>query len=180
MMLGKSDNRFLASYILLTVIQIVICNYMFLGPVVIVSVLPAAVMFWPLRSRTETAMIAAFCTGLAVDWLCDGVLGLNAAALVPVALVQKPLVRLYIGEDAIARQEKLSVKKTGWPKILAVCSSALALYLAIYIFLDGAGTRTFLFNLMRFAFSTAASLPVSALTVYALTNQDRGGRTYDF
>lgn len=174
MMARKSDGRIIASYILLAVIQIVICNYVFLGPAVVVTLLPVAVMFLPLSLRTETTMLIAFCTGLAVDWLCDGVLGLNAAALVPVALVQKPVIRLFAGEDTVVRQERLAAVKTGWPKVLAAATTLLSLFLAVYIFFDGAGTRTFLFNLMRFALSLAASLPAAALVIHSFSGQERG------
>lgn len=161
----RTDTKFIATYIILVIIQIVICDCIFLGPLVTVTLLPVLVIFLPLYTRTDVAMLLAFATGFAVDWLSDGVLGLNMASLVPVALLQKPLVRLFIGEDTVVRTEALSVKKSGWPRLLALTGVATAVFLLIYVTLDGAGERTFGFCALRFACSLAASLPLAAIII---------------
>lgn len=168
----RTDAKFIATWVLLAVIQTVICDCMFLGPMVTVTLLPAMVMFLPLYSRTEATMLVAFAAGFAVDWASDGVLGLNMVSLVPVALVQKPLVRLFIGEDTVVRSEALSVKKSGWPRMLALVTVATALFLLIYVTVDGAGERTFGFNALRFVFSLAACIPFCAMVTHIFSSRN--------
>lgn len=168
----KTDAKFIATWLLLLAIQAVICDCMFLGPLVTVSLLPAMVMFIPLHTRTEVTMLIAFAAGFAVDWASDGVLGLNMAALVPVALVQKPLVRLFIGEDTVVRTEALSVKKSGWTRMLALVTVATAVFLTVYVTVDGAGERTFGFSALRFAVSLAADVPFGAAVIHIFSGRN--------
>lgn len=166
----KTGSKFIATWIVLAVCQIVICDCIFLGPLVTVTLLPVLVMFLPLRARTEVTMLIAFAAGFAVDWLSDGVLGLNMAALVPVALLQKPLVRLFIGEDTVVRAEALSVGKSGWPRMFALATVETAVFLLIYVVLDGAGTRPFWFTAARFGCSLVASLPLAAILIHIFSS----------
>ena len=129
----RTDTKFVATWIFLVLVQIVICDCMFLGPLVTVTLLPVLVIFLPLYARTETTMLIAFVAGFAVDWLSDGVLGLNMASLVPVALLQKPLVRLFIGEDTVVRTEALSAKKSGTTRLFALSAIATAIFLLLYV-----------------------------------------------
>ncbi len=172
-MTPKITTRFAVTFALLVVAQIIICNYMFLGPLVTLTLLPALIMFLPLSQKTSVSMVIAFVTGIAVDWISDGVLGLNAAALVPVALLQKPLVRLFVGDEVVVRGDAVSVQKSGWGKVLASNTMALSLFLAIYITLDGAGTKTFLFNLSRLGCSALASFILVAIVVYVFSYLNR-------
>ena len=136
------------------------------------TLLPVLVAVLPLYTRTGTAMLIAFAAGFAVDWLSDGVLGLNMASLVPVALLQKPLVRLFIGEDTVVRTEALSVKKAGWGRLLALSMVSTAVFLLLYVALDGAGERTFGFSALRFACSLAASLPLIAIVIHIFSTRN--------
>ena len=115
----------------------------------------------------------AFASGLAVDCLAEGVIGLNAAALMPVALLRKSLVRIYFGEDLITRKDSFSLRKYGIAKVSAAIFSALAVFLLIYIILDGAGTRTIWFNLIRGGITLVISYFVSLIVVNSLTPDDR-------
>ncbi len=168
----KTDTKFIATWILLVVCQIVICDCIFLGPMVTVTLLPVLVMFLPLYTRTEVSMLIAFAAGFAVDWLSDGVLGLNMAALVPVALMQKPLVRLFIGEDTVVRAEALSVVKSGWLRMLALVTVATAVFLLIYVVLDGAGERSLGFTAARLGCSLAASLLPAAIIIHIFSSRN--------
>lgn len=162
----RTDTKFVATWILLVLAQTIICDCMFLGPLVTVTLLPVLVVFLPLHARTEMTMLIAFAAGFAVDWLSDGVLGLNMASLVPVALLQKPLVRLFVGEDTVVRTEALSVKKNGWGRLLALSTMATIVFLLLYVTLDGAGERSLGFSALRLVCSLAASLPVESIVIH--------------
>ena len=68
---------FFGRYILLLIIQLLLCNYFMLSPYVMLTLLPAMVLSIPLRYATPQVLLIAFVTALAVDFLADGVPGLN-------------------------------------------------------------------------------------------------------
>lgn len=169
----KTGQNFTVLYILLVICQIALCNYAYLGPYVMFSILPAMVMCIPLTVSTPVCMAIAFATGLSVDWLSEGLIGINAAALIPVALLRQTFIRIFLGEDLINRKDSFSIRKNGWGKISIVVTAASIVFLAVYIFLDGAGTRTFWFNLSRFAASLVVNLMVGLIATEILTPDDR-------
>ena len=90
-------------YLLLVVVQILLCNYFHVTPYITLSILPIMILCLPLKISTVAAMIIAFVTGLSVDFLAEGLIGINALALVPVAYVRKSLIGFVFGEDLISR-----------------------------------------------------------------------------
>ena len=166
-------QNFATLFFLMVLGQMVLCNFAAFGPYVMLSMLPAMIICVPLAVSTPLCMLIAFATGLSVDWLSEGLIGLNASALIPVALMRKPLIRFFLGEDLIVRSDSFSFKKNGMGKIALVVGMALLIFLAIYVILDGAGTRPFWFNLTRFAVSFACNLVLALIVTNILTVDDR-------
>ena len=160
-------------FFLLTVVQMLICNYLNLSPYLMLSILPVMILCVPLRLPSFWTMLLAFVTGLAVDLLSEGLLGLNALALVPVAFVRKEVIRLIFGDELFARKEDFSVRKNGFGKVAAAIFLVQALFLAIYIWADGAGTRPLAFNAIRFGVSLAAGWALSLLIIDILAPDTR-------
>lgn len=159
----KAIRNFGLLYILLVIIQILITNYCRFSTLTTVSILPVMILCLPLSVGTIPAMFIAFATGLATDWLSEGILGINALALVPVAAVRKPVILLLLGKDLIERQEPISIQKNGLAKIFGAIVVLQAVFLAVYITADGAGVRPFWFNAARFAVSLAAGAVLSLI-----------------
>ena len=84
----KTNHNFTVIYILLALAQMVICNYCRISPFIYVTILPAMVLALPLKINTAWSMAIAFVTGLAVDFLSEGIIGLNTLSLVPVAFIR--------------------------------------------------------------------------------------------
>lgn len=160
-------------YFLMVIGQMIICNYFQFTPYIVLSILPAMVLCMPLTVRTPLCMIIAFASGLAVDWLAEGLIGINAAALVPVALARKTIIRIFLGEDLIARNDSFTFKKNGIGKISVALIVALSIFFAIYTAIDGAGTRPTSFNMIRFAASVTCSYAISLIVTAVLTPDDR-------
>ena len=160
-------------YCLLLIGQLILCNYATLGPYIMLTMLPAMIMCIPTTVSTVACMLIAFASGLAVDWLSEGLIGLNAAAAVPVALLRNGAIKIFLGEDLITRGDRFSVKKNGLFKIAVVMFTALIVYLGIYIFLDGAGTRPAWFNITRVSLSTICCLVLSLIVINILSPDDR-------
>lgn len=169
----RANQNFGILYSLMLVCQIVLCNFSPLGPYIMLSLLPAMVLCIPLTVSTIGCMLMAFGTGLAVDWLSEGLIGINAASLVPVALARKSIIRIFFGEDLINRNDSFSFNKYGTAKVSAAILTALSLFLAIYVFLDGAGTRPAWFSISYFGASLFCNWILSLLVTHILTPDDR-------
>lgn len=161
------------AYILLVIAQMIICNYFQFSPYFVLSILPAMVLCIPLNISTNACMLIAFATGLSVDSLAEGLIGINAASLIPVAYARKTLIRVFLGEDLIARKETFTFRKNGVGKILTAVLLAYVLFFALYIFLDGAGTKTLLFNVLRILLSLVCSIIPGLLVIGSLNKEDR-------
>ena len=169
----RMNQHFGILYILLLICQIVLCNYSPLGPYIMLSILPAMVLCIPLKISTIGCMLMAFGTGLAVDWLSEGLIGINAASLVPVALARKSIIRIFFGEDLINRNDSFSFNKYGTAKVSAAILTSLVLFLAVYVMLDGAGTRPAWFSISFFGASLFCNWILSLLVTHILTPDDR-------
>jgi hypothetical protein len=169
----KTNQNFGLLYFLLTICQVVLCNYSNLGPYIMLTLLPAMVLCIPTQVSTIACMLIAFASGLATDWLSEGLLGLNTAALLPVAASRKWIIRLFLGEDIIARNDSFSIRKNGLGKVTLALMAAGMLFLATYILLDGAGTRPLWFCLTRFGVSLLCNWLLGLIVVNTLEPDDR-------
>ena len=169
----KSGQNFGILYILLVICQVIMSTYTHLGPYIMLSMLPVMVLCIPTGIKTSVCMLMAFGSGLAVDWLSEGLIGLNIAALLPVALLRKGIIRIFLGEDIINRNDTFSIRKNGLGKVSLALFTSLIIFLATHIFLDGAGTRPLWFSLTRFGISLACNYLLGILVIHILTPDDR-------
>jgi len=166
-------NVFWLYYILLVIAQLLLTNYLRVSPYLMLTILPAMVLCIPIRVGTSGAMFIALLTGLTVDYLSEGMLGLNALSLIPVAYFRNGIIRLVFGMELFARSEDFSVQRNGFGKTMLALLLAYSLFLIVYVWVDSAGVRPLLFNLIRFAVSLASSLLVSMLTLNLLASDPR-------
>ena len=161
------------SFFLLVIVQMILCNYFQFTPLITLSILPAMIMCIPLSISTPICLLIAFGAGLSIDWLAEGLIGLNTSAILPVAFARKTIIRIFMGEDIIVRQDSFSFRKNGIEKISIVTVVAYAVFLIFYIALDGAGVRPFWFNLVRFILSLILNMALGLIAVASLTHEDR-------
>lgn len=166
-------QNFFLYYILLVIAQVLICEWFNLSAYVMLSILPVLVLCIPTKFSTTASMLIAFATALSVDFLSEGVMGLNALALVPVAAARFPIIRMAFGTEPIVREDSFSISKYGIGKTITAVTLAQALFLAVYILADGAGVRPAVFYLLRFAGSLVAGTMVSIFIVDILTEERR-------
>lgn len=171
----KKNNYWLA-FFLLTILQIIICNYFNFSQYVMLSVLPVIVLLVPVRYSTIITMVVAFVTGMAVDMLAEGgLLGINALSLVPVAFCRNKILDLVFGEEVFSRKEDISIERFGVMKMSMAIILAQLLFFLIYNTADGAGTRPFWFNAVRFVASNLASYVVAIILAVFLSRENRSG-----
>ena len=160
-------------YVLLLLAQLLLSNYFHVTPYIMLTILPVMVLCISIRVGTVGAMLIAFATGLAVDWLSEGVLGLNALALTPVAFLRNPIIRLVFGSEVFARGEDFSLQRSGFGKVSLALLLAQSVFLLVYIWADGAGLRPLWFNAARFGASLAAGFALSLCTLQVLAPDPR-------
>ena len=169
----KTNQNFTVTYILLAVAQVVICNYFKVSPYVYVTILPAMILALPLKIGTIGSMAVAFVTGLGVDFLAEGIIGLNALALVPVALVRLPLLQMVMGDEDSGKENPFGARSASFGRILLAVTIAYAIFTAVYVIADGAGVRPFWFNAARFGASLICDSLLALLVIHVLTPNAR-------
>ena len=167
------SNQFWAVYVLLLLAQLLLSNYFNVSTYLMVTILPVMVLCIPTRVAPSLAMVIAFATGMVVDLLSEGLLGLNAFALVPVAFLRDPFIRLIFGEEIFARGEDFCPKRHGFGKAAAVTFMAVAVFVLLYVWADGAATRPFWFDAARFAASLVAGTLLSLACLPSLAPDTR-------
>ena len=152
-------NRFVLTYVLLVIAQMLLCNYFHFTPYIMLTILPIMVFCIP--------------TGLAVDYFAEGIIGLNAAALLPVAILRRTLIEAIFGPEPFEQEENITVKKYGLAKVSLAIFIITAIFLLIYNIADCAGTRPFIFILAKVCLSLLASYILSLLAINLLSYDDR-------
>lgn len=166
-------RTFTLTYLVMVVAQMIFTNYFHFSPLCMITILPMMVLCIPTRINTVWAMVIAFATGLAVDFLAEGVIGLNALSLVPVAYVRKWLIGIIFGTEPFEHKENITTRKYGFARVSFATIIVTALFLVIYITADCAGTRPFWFLASKLGISLAASYLVSAPLINLLSYDDR-------
>jgi len=164
---------FWIAYFLLLLAQLLLSNYFHVTPYIFLTILPVMVLCIPIRVGTIGAMFIACASGLVIDFLSEGVIGLNALSLIPVAYARNGIIGLIFGQELFARKEDFSVGRCGFGKVAVAIFLSLIIFLVIYIWADGAGTRPLWFNGLRLAASLVASFVVSLLTLGVLAPDPR-------
>lgn len=166
-------NNYYITFTILVFVQILICNYVNLSPLVTISILPVIILCLPVGCSSLLTMALAFAAGFAVDYLADGLMGLNVLALVPVAFLRRQILSIVFGNGLFARNENLSYHKHGTGRIVLALAMAQSIFLIIYIIADGAGMRPFSFNLLRFITSLFAGCLVSTALLPLLAKDNK-------
>lgn len=169
----KTNQNSSIIFIMLAVAQMVICNYFRISPYLYVTILPAMILCLPVKINTVTGMLIAFATGIAVDALAEGIIGLNTLSLVPVAFIRFPLLGTVFGYETIEKEKPFNSRPSGFWRTMLAITVAYGLFLALYIMADSAGVRPLWFNALRFAVSLVADSLLALLVVHIFNPNDR-------
>ena len=166
-------QNYIMMFLLIVGVQLLICNYLHISTFLTLSILPCAILLMPTRYSPVVAMLLAFVSGLAVDTLAEGVTGLNALALVPVAGARRWICGFIFGKELTSTGEDVSMMKYGTGKMALAIFIAQFIFLAIYIWVDGAEARPFMFNAFRFSVSLVAGTLISLIIANLLDPNER-------
>lgn len=163
----RNDN-FWGRYVLLFIAQLVLSNYFVFSPWVMATLLPAMVLCIPLSIGPIGAMAIAFASGLGVDFLAEGVIGLNALAIVPVAFAREKIISAVFGMDLLLRKNAFTFRRNGFVPVALATSIALIIFLIIFVWAEAAGTRSFWFIIGKISASYVISMVFCLLAVRAV------------
>lgn len=166
-------QNYIMMFLLIVGVQLLICNYLHISTFLTLSILPCAILLMPTRYSPVVAMLLAFVSGLAVDTLAEGVTGLNALALVPVAGARRWICGFIFGKELTSTGEDVSMMKYGTGKMALAIFIAQFIFLATYIWADGAEARPFMFNALRFSVSLVAGTLISLIIANLLDPNER-------
>jgi rod shape-determining protein MreD len=160
-------------YAALLIIQIVLSGYVNVGPYIYLCCLPLIVIYLPLYQETSLSMLIAFGCGLLVDILCDGIVGLNAAAAVALAALRKPIFAAFFTKDNIERAVIPTIRETGVFRHVNFIFTSLMVFFLVYICLDSVGMESIQTTVLRLVLSCAANLVLILAIDYFMFNTRR-------
>lgn len=158
-------------FVLLFLLQLVLSDYVHLGPWVYLCILPLLILFIPLSRSPHAVLLIAFALGLGLDILSDGVPGLNAFAAVLAAAPRKFFYRILVNADRQDKTEVPKIREAGLVKYLKYLGVITALYLAAYILVDCVSFRPAGFLLGKFLISWVASTALCLLLSLPFQNR---------
>ena len=167
--MNKYGNLFYL--VLVFLLQLVLSDYVHLGPWMYLCLVPFLIGSLPLQRSPHATLLAAFAIGLLLDILSDGVPGLNAFAAVMAAAPRKFFYRTLVNADRQDRTAVLLIRDVDTLKYLKYLAALTATYMAAYLLLDCISFRPLGFIVVKFLVSTAASLAIGLLLALPVRTQ---------
>lgn len=156
---------------LLFLLQLVISDYVHLGPWITLCLLPLLILQIPRSRSPHVVMLIAFGLGLGLDILSDGVPGLNAFAAVLATAPRKFFYRLLVNADRQDKTEVPLLRETGLLKYLKYLGVLTAIYLAAYTLVDCISVRPLGYIAAKFLISWMASTALCLLLALPIQNR---------
>jgi len=158
-------------FILVFILQLTVSRFINLGPFIFICFVPMIISTIPLTDSPQRVMFVSFVFALLFDILSDGVIGLNAATAVFVALLRKPMYMWLANADRQDKTYIASIHTLGFSKYFKYITGVVALYMLVYILFDCMTFRNFGFIVLKFLISTAVNLGLSVLISSSFINR---------
>lgn len=155
---------------IMVICQILLSEYVNIWTVLYLAIFPQFIILLPPSINRFMYLLAAFVLGLSIDLLCDGVMGLNAAALVAMAYFRPVILKLTIPKASFDNYENtpLIPRTVEIPKLLLINAVMLTVFFMVYILLDSAASFTFGYTLLKMVVCIVANSIVSIICNIAL------------
>ena len=145
--------------------QILLSEYVNIWPILYIAIFPLFIILLPANLNRTLYMIIAFLLGLCVDITADGVIGLNAAALVAMAYFRDFALKLTLSKGNLESAENLpiSTKTVEIPKLITINLIMLAIFFTVYVLLDSAASFSPLYTILKITLCTAVNCIINLL-----------------
>lgn len=145
----SSQIKFLLVSFVIFVIQILASNYLNINVYIYLFIIPYIILSLPFRYKTISVMIISFLAGIVIDFTCDNIIGLNAAALTAMAFTRHFLLSRLVNEKNVDKNDYPSITVMGVAPYLAYILFSLTFFFLVYIPLETFSFRPFLFQFLR-------------------------------
>lgn len=157
--------------VFLLLIQLLISGYINIWPMLYIAVFPLLVITLPYTCNHIVSILTAFCFGLLVDILSDGVLGLNAAAIVAIAYFRPLFFKVAVSKTTLENTIEITQRTIGTTQFLLVTALSYAIFFTIYIALDSWGYFSFIYTIARFLLNIIINTAVALLLWKSINSQ---------
>ena len=154
--------RFIIFTIITLLVQIFIAEFINLHQMVYIVITPLPVLFLPYNYSKSLTMVFAFIIGLLTDLSYDGVMGLNAAALVAVVL------KLIVSKATRENLSEISSATAGKGAFALVSLALCSVFFLFYIALDNVLYFSFAYTLARFIINVLLNTFIIMLAEFTL------------
>lgn len=144
------------------VIQLLICEFANIWPPLYIAVFPLFILMLPHDMNNALLMIVAFISGLLIDALSDGLLGLNATSMTAIAFFKPMFIKSLARIDTFASQN-ITSKHLGFQKFFTFLLLSYTVFFLCYVMLDDLGSGTVTFMIIRILVNIAANLVIAII-----------------
>lgn len=159
-------------FVLIFILQILICNYVELGAYVYICLIPLLIINIPMKVDIRLTMLAGFAIGLLLDIFANGVLGLNAAAGTMLASFKGPLFQRTVNKEHRYNIEVPSMRNIGILNYVIYLTLCTLIYLTTYTLLECVSLRPFLFILFRILISLVINVALIAIISNSILDRE--------
>lgn len=156
--------------LILIICQILLSEYVNIWPVLYIAIFPQLIILLPPTTNKTAQMVAALVLGFCVDIFADGVLGLNAAAMVAMAYLRPFVLKVTLSKTSLDSSENqpLLPRNVELQKLALITAILLAVFFSVYIVIDSAGTFPLWYILLKTIICVAANTIISLMCSIAL------------
>lgn len=158
---------------IMIICQILLSEYVNIWPILYIAIFPQFIILLPPTMNRFLHLFIAFVLGLSIDILCDGVMGLNAGALVAMAYIRPAVLKLTIPKASFETYDNapLVPRTLDLQKLALIYALMLTVFFAIYILLDSAASFTFGYTILKMAVCIIANCIIAVLCNIALLDK---------
>ena len=150
---------------LLIICQILLSEYVNIWPLLYIAIFPQFIILLPPAINKIVHLLIAFVLGMAIDIFADGVLGLNAAALVAMAYVRPSFLKITLSKANLdtTDNQPLLPRTVEIQKLAMLNGCMLAIFFLVYILLDSAGSFPLWYTILKIAVCTTVNCIISLI-----------------
>lgn len=166
--------KYLLAVVAVLVIQVIADEFINVSLVAHISIFPIIIISLPYTAPFLVNMLAAFGLGLLMDALSEGVLGLNAAAMVALAYIKPYVLRIFVMKGSLLEMPLVSTRYIKRLSYLYILLMLYGCYFLFYVTIDSLGFFNLGMCLLRVAIYTVLNA-LLGLFVESITSSQLNG-----
>lgn len=158
---------------IIVICQIMLGEYVNIWAMLYIAIFPQFIILLPPSINRSLYMVIAFLFGLSIDLFSDGVLGLNAAALVAMAYTRPIVLRLTLPRASFDNYENVPLipRTVEIPRLLLINAIMLAVFFTVYIMVDSAVSFSLGYTILKLLLCVTANTILAIICNIALLDK---------